>query len=882
MTDRLDLDPNASDADLLGRIVAYYHERLLGNQKALAYLQRRGIQSREAIQRFQIGFADRTLTFRLPPKTHKAGKLIRGRLETIGIYRADSGHEHLNGSVVVPVHDADGRVVHQMYGRKITMPLRPGTAKHLFLPGPMRDVWNAGGLGSTVVFTQSLIDALSAWVHGVTSVTACWGVDGFTEEHIGALRRAAVENVVIAFRRDEAGDRAAEALATKLAPEGITVYRAVLPMDGDVNDLVVRSASPKDALDRTLRSAVWLAGARQVQVPRAEEPVTAAEPSAPPAPTAEPEQAAQAASCVETPLPQEPKTTDVGMKVGDDEVMLNLGDRRYRVRGLGKNTSFDALKVNVLVSRPTVLGNEAFHLDTFDIYAAKQRAAFIRIASKELGVAEDVIGHDLAKLLFQLEALQDEAVRRAVEPKAKAEIAMTMEERQAALELLHDPNLLDRVVADAHTCGIVGEDTNVLIAYLAATSRLLERPLAVVIQSTSAAGKSTLMESVLAFVPPEQRVQYSALTGQALFYVGEGGLRNKVLAVAEDEGADRASYALKLLQSERQLVIASTDKDGSTGRLVTREYRVEGPVALFFTSTSVSLDEELANRCLVLTVDESAAQTAAIHRLQRERETLAGVLAAQDRESVIKLHQNAQRLLRPLIVVNPFAPELRFEDGRTRSRRDHPKLLGLIRAVALLYQHQREVKRVVHGGKVIEYTEATQGDIETASRLASQVIGRAKDEVPPHTLKLLATIEALVSEDCKRLGVERRDYRFTARYLRERLGVGPSQLQVHLRRLVQLEYLALHRQADGRGYRFELLGDGGYDWQRPGGGAVIRGSSGPGAGCSAAGVSTRDDSGTSEAHGHHPAQPETASTGCLDSEHVDRSRTASSTSRAEG
>ena len=64
---------------------------------------------------------------------------------------------------------------------------------------------------------------------------------------------------------------------------------------------------------------------------------------------------------------------------------------------------------------------------------------------------------------------------------------------------------------------------------------------------------------------------------------------------------------------------------------MTHEYRVEGPVMIFLTTTAIELDEELLNRCLVLTVDEDREQTQAIHRLQREAQTLEGLLARQER-----------------------------------------------------------------------------------------------------------------------------------------------------------------------------------------------------------------------------------------------------------
>ena len=309
-----------------------------------------------------------------------------------------------------------------------------------------------------------------------------------------------------------------------------------------------------------------------------------------------------------------------------------------------------------------------------------------------------------------------------------------------------DPNLLARILEDFETGGLVGEDTNKLTAYLAAVSRKLDKPLAVIIQSSSAAGKSALMEAVLGFVPEEEREKYSALTGQSLFYIGEGkSLQHKILAIAEEEGAEQAGYALKLLQSEGELSIASTGKDPQTGRLVTQEYRVEGPVMIFLTTTAIEIDEELLNRCLVLTVDESREQTRRIHELQRRASTLDGMLASRRKPKALKVHRNAQRLLRPLLVHNPYAARLTFLDEKTRMRRDHVKYLKLIEAIALLFQYQREVKSLTVDGEVVEYVEATVSDVALANRLASEVLGRSLDELPPQTRRLLVHLDDLVT-----------------------------------------------------------------------------------------------------------------------------------------
>ena len=391
------------------------------------------------------------------------------------------------------------------------------------------------------------------------------------------------------------------------------------------------------------------------------------------------------------------------------------------------------------------------------------------------------------------------------------EAKMTDEEFVSAMALLKSPRILERILADFEACGVIGEETNKLVGYIAAVSRKLESPLAVLIQSSSAAGKSSLMEAVLAMVPVEERVKYSAMTGQSLFYMGEKNLKHKILAIAEEEGATSAAYALKLLQSEGEINIASTGKDPQTGRHVTHEYRVEGPVMMMMTTTAIEIDEELLNRCVVLTVNEERAQTKLIHDLQRDRQTIEGLLAKNTREAVLKLHQNAQRLLRPILVANPFARELKFIDTTTRARRDHMKYLTLIRAVALLHQYQRTEKRVVHRGEEVPYIEVTPQDIEVANKLCHEVLGRSLDELAPQTRRLLQLVVDAVNVECGRAGIERVDYRFTRRQVREWTGWSDFQVQKHMNRLTELEYVAIHRGMRGSQYVYELIFDGAGD-----------------------------------------------------------------------
>lgn len=523
-----------------------------------------------------------------------------------------------------------------------------------------------------------------------------------------------------------------------------------------------------------------------------------------------PDPSASPDSALSAPL-QPPPPAATAVVAGDDDIRLQRGPRSYRVRGLKHNLSAESLKVTLRVS-----AGDHLHLDTLDLYQARARYAFAKGAAVALGVTDEVIAGDLSALVLALEPLQEQAIRGALKPDAENDAERLSDADEAAgLALLRDTGLIERIVADVEAIGVVGEGANALVGYLAMVSRLLDKPLAILIQSTSAAGKSTLMAALLSLMPEGQRVHYSAMTGQSLFYLGEGDLKHKILAIAEEEGVRQAAYALKLLQSQGELTIASTGKDPVTGKLVTSEYRVEGPVMLCLTTTAIDLDEELLNRCLVLTINETAEQTAAIQQRQREARTLAGLQAKVTGEQIIAAHRAAQTLLQPLAVVNPYAEALTFAHDRVRLRRDHQKYLALIDAIALLHQHQRKRSMLDVHGERLEYIEVQPEDIALANKLAHAVLGRSLDELPPQTRRVLSALDAWVSEQATRDGVSREAVRFTRRGVRAQLGLSDTQLRVHLDRLVQLDYVALHGGKPGQRFAYSLLFDGDADSDAP-------------------------------------------------------------------
>ena len=422
---------DATDQALLTEIINYYHERLKQTPEALAYLAKRGLNDAEMIERFQIGFADRTLGLRLPEKTRKAGGDIRGRLQKIGLWR-ESGHEHFNGSLVIPVIAPSGEIT-EVYGRKINDNLREGTPKHLYLPGPHRGVWNESALAASreIILCEALIDAMTFWCAGFHHVTAAYGIEGFTPDHLAAFKRHGTKRVLIAYDRDEGGDRAAEKLSHQLMAEGLDCYRIQFPKGMDANDYALKVTPASRSLGLVIRKAQWLGkGPAPVETPGQQiEDV----------PTASAPDITLLAASASIPIvtdavnpPLDPAAPSDGHPLAD-EVVVSYGERRYRVRGLSKNLSYETLKINLHIGR-----EEAYYVDTFDLYSARARHLYIVNAAKDLAVREEIVKTDLGRLLLKLEALQQARIEAAlkVEP---AVPSMTEAEREQALDLLRDP-----------------------------------------------------------------------------------------------------------------------------------------------------------------------------------------------------------------------------------------------------------------------------------------------------------------------------------------------------------------------------------------------------------------------------------------------------------
>jgi hypothetical protein len=722
-------------ASLLERVVEHYHRTFCASRVAQAYLTRRGLTNPDLLKAFRVGYADGSLLKRIP----RTGDL-REALRALGVI-TEAGRELLGGCIVIPIADPQTGMWTTLYGRGVR------TARHCYLPGPLRGVWNfqAARSSDTVILTESVLDALSFHQAGLATAIPIYGTQGCMADHLDLLTREQVRTVIVALDNDDAGRTATTALTEKLTAAGIAVRIATYPAGvKDANELLVSANGDTPAIFRAL--------------------VDAAEPT-------------QSTVTVSMPSAASPAIMRDG-----DALVLRRDDVTYRARVypplLGR------LRATVKVTR-----GGAFHVDTLDLYASRSRAEFTKRVAKTLGIEADGVEPDLLALLVEAEQLPD-SEKPAIDS-ASAPPVMSDAERAEALAFLKRRDLLDQVACDIDALGFVGEATNTRLLYLVAISRKLPDPLSAIVLSQSGAGKSGLTEVLERLTPPEDVVLLTRLTPQSLYYIEPGFLDRKLVIVEERYGSMEADYSIRVLQSRKKLIAAAPIKDPQTGTLKTKVFTVEARAAFIEATTASAVNHENATRCFELMMDESAEQTRRIHARMALLRTERGLALRQAADAIARRHWHAQRLLEPAPVVIPFADALTFPSAWLRTRRDYARFLNLIEVSAFLHQHQRAGR---HGAIVAEVA-----DYAVAYDLVATVLSETLADLRSPLRAAVEQIRALCDQG---------DGSVSRRAIREALAVPDSTVRGWLQSLVDLEYLALvdtGQKGAGKVARYRLV-----------------------------------------------------------------------------
>ncbi len=380
----------------------------------------------------------------------------------------------------------------------------------------------------------------------------------------------------------------------------------------------------------------------------------------------------------------------------------------------------------------------------------------------------------IAALTSALESYRAQRIE-SLQPKTSEKPVLSPAERQAAINYLGQANLLEITNEDIGRSGIVGEETNRLIAYLVYSSRKLSMPLHLLFLGSSGSGKTWLQEKVSELIPEEDKIEITQITENAFYYFRQDELKGKLLLIEDLDGAQASLYPLRELQSKRRISKTVTLKD-SKGNLKTITLTVEGPVSVSGCTTQEKVYEDNANRCLLLYIDGSKEQDRRI--LDYQTQAAAGRI---DREVELRIRQQlqqVQRVLAPVRVINPYAQCLHLPEQVFKPRRTMGLLLAFIETITFYHQYQRPVKRDGQGNP---YIESTVADIEAAFTLLKDVLFSKSDELTRASRNFLEGLKGWLQAQGKTS--------FTAREIRQQLRLAPTTLKRYLVELQRYGYL---------------------------------------------------------------------------------------------
>lgn len=751
---------------LMGKVFGYFTKSLPLTRKAVEYLQGRGIDHpQHTIGYNSGGLHGESKNHHLVSSMEKYGLLKRRPAGGYSVWAKDC--------VIFPLRNAEHKVV-SLYGRSLT---NDSDQRHFYLSG-REGLYPGYPKASTMrlVLVESIIDAATTLQqHELTiqyEVLALYGTNGLTDEHVQAIVSLKhLEEIVFMLNGDEAGKAATIKHCTTLHAllPTVKLTTVAVPDGEDVNSLLQTHDDPR-VLTELIEGRTLFSFSIE---PPAPEPLKAAAPAA----------VASATGQLITANPE--------------LLVYDNGELLITVLGGIKLSGLDRMRVTLKVEhKAKPLLPVRHHLDLYNHPHTEQ---LVNKIAESLDVSTQATTQTIAALTSELESYRAKRME-SLQPRAAERVQLSPAQRQAAIAYLKQANLLERTNEDIGRSGLVGEETNRLIAWLVYSSRKLSVPLHLMFLGSSGSGKTWLQERVSELIPPEDKIEITQITENAFYYFRQDELKNRLLLIEDLDGAESALYPLRELQSKRRISKTVTLKD-SKGNLKTITLTVEGPVSVSGCTTREKVYEDNANRCLLLYIDGSKEQDGRI--LDYQTRVAGGEINREAEQYTRQQLQQVQRVLMPVQVINPYAKYIHLPEQVFKPRRTMTLLLAFIEAITFYHQYQRPLKRDAQGHP---YIESTVADIEAAFRLLSDVLFTKSDELTKASRSFLEGLKVLLQRQGKTS--------FQAREIRQQLRLAPTTLKRYLSELERYGYLKVNRSGRYGKYEYSIADLTEYDQLR--------------------------------------------------------------------
>ena len=411
---------------------------------------------------------------------------------------------------------------------------------------------------------------------------------------------------------------------------------------------------------------------------------------------------------------------------------------------------------------------------TLDLYTDNQTDKLIRTLCEKWDLKLLEVSKTIHSFITDLENYKLERLKY---PKGKetSTFEMSDEERKTALTYLKDKNLVQNLKNDFKQVGILGEDENALILFLAMASHKYENPFSVLCMAKSGIGKSYLIQKLSSCMPAGSYSMHTQISENALYYFDSSQLNNKVLFIEDLDFTHEMLTPLATLQTQGKLIKTRATKN-KDGLIHSTTFEVNAKLCLIASAYAEKNYENLSLPFLCLHLNHSQTQDNEIMNYQRNLS--AGLIDKTLINSTIQRLKCVIASLENINIVNTYAPLIELPEDLPAPRKTLLLLLDFINVITFFFQKQRE--QFINEQTGEKYIKTTPQDIELAFSLLKNSLLRKADDLSTSSRGFYTWLSKFLKEA--------KTNQFTALDIRKAKQIHPRTLNRYLQELTLFHY----------------------------------------------------------------------------------------------
>jgi energy-coupling factor transporter ATP-binding protein EcfA2 len=611
-----------------------------------------------------------------------------------------------------------------------------------------------------LILTEAIIDAASLLqIPKITSeyeILSCFGTNGLTEVHKAAIKELhQLEEIIMFYDGDEAGKEAINKHSETLHQLRPAVKLSYIetPENEDINSLWQGQESELFTNLIENRKPVLLSN----EIP------------------------------FEKKSPQIATSSTLNTS-NPYNLHYNGLAARYFVKG-GIRPQLDSMRISLQIIHPQT--NDDYRTK-LDLYEFKQVSSTSTAAAEKLGIRADLVEKDLSRLTTLLEEYRDNRPNTGTDSNEQKRIIKVPEAMASrCIAFLQKPGLVTSINTLIEKAGVTGEETNRILLFVVASSYKMPDTLHALVQGSSGSGKTHLILKVAELMPPEDCITLTRVTDSSFYNYAENDLVNKLICMEDLDGMKEDAFlAFRELQSRGMLTSSTSVKD-ENGNIRGMVKLVKGPVASLSATTKGEIYEDNMSRCFLVAVDESNEQSQRIIKHQNNK--AAGLIDTIKETELKAFIQNCIRLLKPHIVINPYAKLIELPEEAHKIRRLNELYQSFVKQVTLLNQYQR--KKDTQNRLIAE-----KDDLQTACEILFESIILKVDELDGSLRQFYEQLKKYI----QKLGSDYKEYQFTGREIRQEFKISKTQMFRYINDLIELEYINQTGGYANKGFKYKI------------------------------------------------------------------------------